>query len=53
MIISKYDEILLRLTAPASMLAHLGVVSLKKSHDIVVLSFCNIVNGQAKFYDMN
>ena len=53
MIISKYDEILLRLTAPASMLARLGVVSLKKSHDIVVLSFCNIVKAQAKCYDMN
>ena len=27
---------------------HLGAVSLKKSHDIVILSFCNIVKGQAK-----
>ena len=26
---------------------HLGAVSLKKSHDIVILSFCNIVKGQA------
>ena len=26
-----------------------GAVSLKKSHDIVILSFCNIVKGQAKF----
>ena len=49
MIISKYDEILLRLTAPASMLARLGVVSLKKSHDIVVLSFCNIIKCQANY----
>ena len=24
-----------------------GAVSLKKSHDIVILSFCNIVKGQA------
>ena len=28
---------------------HLGAVSLKKSHDIVILSFCNIVKGQAKW----
>ena len=27
---------------------HLGAVSLKKSHDIVILSFCNIVKGQAR-----
>ena len=26
---------------------HLGAVSLKKSHDIIILSFCNIVKGQA------
>ena len=26
-----------------------GAVSLRKSHDIVILSFCNIVKGQAKF----
>ena len=26
---------------------HLGAISLKKSHDIVILSFCNIVWGQA------
>ena len=38
----------LRLTAPAAMPGHLGAVSLKKSHDIVILSFCNIVKGQAK-----
>ena len=25
-----------------------GAVSLRKSHDIVILSFCNIVKGQAK-----
>ena len=28
-------------------MGHLGAVSLKKSHDIIILSFCNIVNGQA------
>ena len=26
-----------------------GAVSLRKSHDIVMLSFCNIVKGQAKY----
>ena len=39
----------LRLTAPAAMPGHLGAVSPKKSHDIVILSFCNIVKGQAKY----
>ena len=39
----------LRLTAPAAMPGHLGAVSLKKSHDIVISSFCNIVEGQAKY----
>ena len=29
------------------MQGHLGAVSLKKSHDIVILSFCNIVKGPA------
>ena len=24
-----------------------GAVSLRKSHDIIILSFCNIVKGQA------
>ena len=37
----------LRLTAPAAMPGHLGAVSLKKSHDIIILSFCNILKGQA------
>ena len=27
-----------------------GAVSLRKSHDIVILSFCNIVKGQANEY---
>ena len=26
-----------------------GDVSLRKSHDIVILSFCNIVKGQATY----
>ena len=28
---------------------HLGTVSLKKSHDIIILSFWNIVKGEAKY----
>ena len=40
----------MRLTAPAAMRGHLGAVSLKKSHDIIILSFCNIVKGQAKYF---
>ena len=27
-----------------------GAASLRKSHDIVILSFCNIVKGQAKYH---
>ena len=30
-------------------IAAAGAVSLRKSHDIVILSFCNIVKGQAKY----
>ena len=29
-----------------------GAVILRKSHDIVILSFCNIVKGQAKYFDI-
>ena len=39
----------LRLTAPAAMLGLLFDVSLRKSHDIVISSFCNLVKGQAKY----
>ena len=39
----------LRLTAQAAMPGHLGADRLKKSHDIVTLSFCNIVKGQTKY----
>ena len=28
-----------------------GAVSLRKSHDIVILSFCNIAKGQANYLD--
>ena len=48
MIILRYHGDFLRLTASAAMPGHLGAVSLKKkSHDIVILSFCNTVKGQA------
>ena len=30
-----------------------GAVSLRKSHDIIILSFCNKVNGQATFIDQS
>ena len=40
----------LRLTAPAAMPGHLGAVSLTKSHNIVISSFCNIVKGQANYF---
>ena len=46
MIILRYHEISFRLTACPGMAA--GAVSLRKSHDIIILSFCNIVKGQAK-----
>ena len=29
-----------------------GAVSLKKSHDTVILSICNTVKGQAKYLSM-
>ena len=37
-----------RLTAPRCPGMAASAVSLKKSHDIVILSFCNIAKGQAK-----
>ena len=39
-----------RLTAPKCPGMAAGAVSLRKSHDIVILSFCIIVKGQAKYY---
>ena len=45
MIILQY--LYFRLSACPYMAA--GAVSLRKSHDIVILSFCNIVKGQAKY----
>ena len=48
MIILRYQEIFFRLTAPRCPGMAAGAVSLRKSHDIAILSFCNIVKGQAK-----
>ena len=36
-----------RLTAPRCPVKAVGAVSLRKSHDIVISSFCNIVKDQA------
>ena len=47
MIILQYHEIFFRLTGPRCPGMAAGAVSLRKSHDIVILSFCNIVKGQA------
>ena len=47
MIILQYHEIFFRLTTPRSPGMPGGGVSLRKSYDIVILSFCNIVKGQA------
>ena len=49
MIILQYNEIFFRLTAPRCAGKAAGAVSLRKFHDIVILSFCNIVKGQAKY----
>ena len=49
MIILRYHEIFFRLTGPRSPVMAAGAVSLRKSHDIVILSFCNLVKGQAKY----
>ena len=48
MIILQYHEIFFRLTATRCLGMAAGAVSLRKSHDIVILSFFNIVKGQAK-----
>ena len=48
MIILRYHDIFFRLTAPRCPGIAAGAVSLRKSHDIIILlSFCNIVKGQA------
>ena len=52
MIILQYHEIFFRLTAPSCPGMAAGAVSLRKSHDIIILSFCNIVKGQAIYYDI-
>ena len=48
MIILQYHDIFFRLTAPRCPGMAAGAVNLRKYHDIVILSFCNIVKGQAK-----
>ena len=40
-----------RLTAPRCPGMATGAVSLKKSHDIMILSFCNIVKDQAYYHN--
>ena len=50
MIILRYHEIFFRLTAPRCPGMAAGAVCLRKSHDIIILSFCNIVKGQAKYH---
>ena len=48
MIILQYHDIFFRLTAPRCPGMTAGAaVSLRKSHDIVILSFYNMVKGQA------
>ena len=37
------------MTAPRCLGMAAGAVSLRKSHDIIILSFGNIVNGQANY----
>ena len=49
MIILRYYEVFFRLTAPRCPGMAAGAVSLRKSHDIVILSFFNIVKGQANY----
>ena len=49
MMILQYHEIFFRLTAPRCPSMTAGAVSLKKSHDNVILSFCYVVKGQAIF----
>ena len=48
-----YHEAFFRLTVPRCPGIAAGAVSLKKSHDILTLSFCNIVRGQANYYTFN
>ena len=49
MIILQYHEIFFRLTVPRCPGMAPGAVSLRKSHDIVILPFSNIVKGQAGY----
>ena len=49
MIILQYHEVYFRVTAPKCPGLAAGAVSLRKSHDIVILSFCDIIKGQANY----
>ena len=49
MIILQYHEIFFRLTASKCPGMAAGAVSLGKSHNIVILSFCNMIKGQANY----
>ena len=49
MIILENHEISFRLTVPRCTGKAASAGSLRKSHDIIILSFCNIVKGQANF----
>ena len=52
MTILQYHEIFFRLTAQRCPGMAAGAVSLRKSHNIVILSFCNLVKGQANYVKM-
>ena len=52
MMILQYHEIFFRLTAPRCPGIATGAVSLRKSHDIIILSFCYIVKGQAYQFEI-
>ena len=52
MIILQYHEIFFRLTAPRCHSMTAGAVCLRKSHDIIILSFCYIVKGQAYQFEI-
>ena len=51
MIILQYHEIFFRLTAPRCPGMAAGAVCLRKSHDIIISSFCNVVNDQAYYHN--
>ena len=52
-ILPRCQHQLMTKTAPRCPGMAAGAVSLRKSHDIVILSFCNIVKGQANKHLFN